>query len=113
MPNRKYRCPQEGELVTVKQKFLLCCGNAMDSAGHKAYKTYGVAGLKPEFVSEGTALMFLGICQFVGPHDFSGDNKYVYRFLADGRVMYSEPTFRKPKSWLPYHVRVVKNGVKT
>lgn len=110
MPNRKYKSPQEGDLVTVRQNFLFCGRNGAEELGHKLYKTYGSAGLKPEIVNEGTVLMFLGTLFFQKEEQSQNTTFFVYKFLADGRIIYSEPTIRYPKQWLAWYVKVTQNN---
>lgn len=110
MSNLKYRCPKEGDLVTVRQKFVFCGRDGAEATGQKLYQTYGTAGLRPEMANEGTALMFLGTHLFDKEGLGQKTALFVYKFLADGRIVYSEPTIKYPKQWLTRYVKVVRNN---
>lgn len=110
MPNRKYKCPSEGQLVAVKKDFYLCSTNAMTSIGHRVFKTYGTAGLKPVQPKVGTILMFLGIHSFDEMNP-AATNRFVYKFLVDDKIVFTEPSWEVPKNWLSKHVRPI-NGNK-
>jgi len=94
MPNRKFKVPEVGQLVLAKEtKFRLSRGKRETYFSRKA--------------KVGEALMYLGVESYSEqPSSFTP--RYVYKFLADGIILYTYPTEHKPKQWLSKNVRLMK-----
>lgn len=98
MPNRKFKVPKEGSLVLAKgTKFRLLSGKR---------ETYF-----SKVVEVGEPLMYLG-CESKSLLGISYPQRYVYKFLAYGKVLRTQPMTQKPKQWLSRNVRLVKGKKK-
>jgi len=106
MPNRKFKVPEPGTLVLAKGRWSLF--TKAPSVIIKNYTSWPDGRGEVIELIPGQPLMFLETITCPGSVTL-GYNKFVYKFLADGKVAYTVPTRDKPKKFLAQHVRIPKN----
>lgn len=108
--------PRVGELVCPRNPFWLCSANAAENYDtYEKYKKFGIVGLsslfggsEPKWLDKKVILLFLGVQEIIDTSSLLKGPRWVYIFLIDGKVMYSEPTRWKPLAWLSYNLVALK-----
>lgn len=102
MPNRKFKVPQRGTLLEVKQPFQLLIPSD-EPATFQLKDRYRTT-------RKGELLMYIGITTD-SAHRFNKnveDPRHAYIFLTnDGKVVHSESFYTRPRNWLQRNVKVI------